>query len=84
MQAGKRKLLQAGKMLQESGRSKASRKGKVAPSIDVMEEIPQPEAKGKQVNWAKSWKTSHKAPVGFGRGGDSGTFRTLCTAFCGG
>jgi len=44
--------------------------------------IPQPEAKGKQVNWAKSWEISHKAPIGFGRGEDSGAFRGSCTAFC--
>ena len=30
--------------------------------------IPQPEAKGKQAGWGKSGKTSHKAPIGFGRG----------------
>ena len=44
--------------------------------------IPQPEAKGKQVNWAKSWEISHKAPIGFGRDGDSEAFRGSCTAFC--
>ena len=45
--------------------------------------IPQPEAAGKQAGWGKNCKTNHKAPIGFGRGGDSGAFRALCTAFCG-
>ena len=45
--------------------------------------LPQPEAKGKQAGWAKSWEISHKAPIGFGRGEDSGAFRGSCTAFCG-
>lgn len=75
-------MLQAGNLQQESSRSKASRKVKVAPNIEIMEKIPQPEAIGKQVSWGKSWKTSHKALVGFGRGEDSGAFRGSCTAFC--
>ncbi|HCJ07319.1 MAG TPA: hypothetical protein DHV96_02815 [Lachnospiraceae bacterium] len=36
---------------------------KDAPSIEVMEELPQPEAKGKQAGWAKSWEISHNSPL---------------------
>lgn len=75
-------MLQAGNLQQESSRSKASRKVKVAPNIEIMEKIPQPEAIGKQASWGKSWEISHKAPIGFGRGEDSGAFRGSCTAFC--
>lgn len=49
-------MLQAGNLQQESSRSKASRKVKVAPNIEIMEKIPQPEAIGKQACWGKSWK----------------------------
>ena len=70
----KGKLLQAGKLQQESGRSKASRKVKVAPSIEVMEEIPQPEAVEKQVNWRKNVKPATKPQLASGVAGTAGLF----------